>query len=268
MRAPPMPAQVAIALAWYFVRAGYVGGAFLILLGFDCFLRTQEMLSLVITDISFGTDGSGVVRLAHTKTGRRHAAFEASTILDPALGLLFQVYCRLLPRNTHGQNYIFPPKTHVFYSTFKKGLRWLGLEEFGFQPYSLRRGGATAYFRATRNMEMALDRGRWSSARVARIYLNDGLAREVELRFGVATQGVLRTAVSAFRQWLYSHQYPDTDILFMNVFGGGWLFAFFNICFCFVLRSFFSLRLWAELSFFFLVCRPRSSKEQEVKSFK
>ena len=29
------------------------------------------------------------------------------------------------------------------------------------------------------------------------------------------------------------------------------------------LRSFFSLRLWAEFFLFFLVCRPRSSKEQD-----
>ena len=155
----------------------------------------------------------------------------------------------------------------MFYSTFKKGLRWLGLEEFGFQPYSLRRGGATAYFRATRNMEMALDRGRWSSARVARIYLNDGLAREVELRFGVATQGVLRTAVSAFRRWLYSHQYPDTDILFMNVFGGGWLFAFFNICFCLFTFVFLTSPLGRVI--FFLSCLPPSQfKRTGLKSFK
>ena len=63
-------------------------------------------------------------------------------------------------------------------------------------------GGATVYFRATRNMEAALDRGRWASARVARIYLNDGLAREVELRFNTDTQARLALMVSAFRLWL------------------------------------------------------------------
>ena len=40
VRASPMPVQVAIALAWYFVRCGQLGGAFLILLGFGCFLRS------------------------------------------------------------------------------------------------------------------------------------------------------------------------------------------------------------------------------------
>ena len=81
-------------------------------------------------------------------------------------------------------------------------MKWLGVEEFGFQPYSLRRGGATAYFRATRNMEATLDRGRWASARVARIYVNDGLARELELRFSPAVRHRLDVLVAAFGLWL------------------------------------------------------------------
>ena len=93
-------------------------------------------------------------------------------------------------------------KPHVFYRLFKQGLCWLGLEDYGFLPYSLRRGGATAYFRATRNMEATLDRGRWSSARVARIYVNDGLAREVELQFSPAIRSRLNIMVSAFGLWL------------------------------------------------------------------
>ena len=51
-------------------------------------------------------------------------------------------------------------------------------------------------------MEATLDRGRWASARVARIYVNDGLAREVELRFNTDTQARLALMVSAFRLWL------------------------------------------------------------------
>ena len=202
IRAPPMPVQVAIALAWYFVRTGQLGGAFLILTGFDCFLRSGEMLSLVIDDVVMDADNRGVIKLEHTKTGQRHAAFEASTINDPACIRLFRKYLRGLPSSTSRQNYIFMPKPHRFYQLFKDGLRWLGLEDVGFHPYSLRRGGATAYFRATRNMEATLDRGRWASARVARIYVNDGLAREVELRFDTHIQARLALMVSAFRLWL------------------------------------------------------------------
>ena len=37
---------------------------------------------------------------------------------------------------------------------------------------------------------------------MARIYVNDGLAREVELRFSVDIQARLALMVSAFRLWL------------------------------------------------------------------
>ena len=51
-------------------------------------------------------------------------------------------------------------------------------------------------------MEAALDRGRWSSPRVARIYLNDGLAREVEIRFSPKVRDHLRVVNRAFLLWL------------------------------------------------------------------
>ena len=41
-------------------------------------------------------------------------------------------------------------------------------------------------------MEAALDRGRWGSSRVARVYLNDGLAREVEINLQPTTVEYLR----------------------------------------------------------------------------
>ena len=90
MRAPPMPVELVLALAWYFVRMGHVGGALVLLLGFDCFLRTGEMMSLIVDDLAFSANGLGVVRLAHTKSGQRHAAFEASTVNDPICGLAFR----------------------------------------------------------------------------------------------------------------------------------------------------------------------------------
>ena len=186
------------------MRKGHVGGAFLILLGFDSFLRTGELLSLIIADVVIDEGETGIVKLAHTKTGQRTAAYEATTISDPLCAQLFRVFLSELPPSTRSQNYIFLPKAHVFHTLFKEGLTWLGLEKYGFQPYSLRRGGATAYFRATRNMEATLDRGRWASARVARIYVNDGLAKEVELRFNTEIQDRLRLYAGALGLWLRS----------------------------------------------------------------
>ena len=197
-----MPPQVLLALAWFFIRSGSIGGAVMLLVGYDCFLRTGEMLSLVLNDLTFAADGTGVVRLGHTKTARRHGAFEASTINDPMCGRLFRAYQRSLPRDFHQDHFLYLPRPNQFYKLFERGIKWLGLEQFGFKPYSVRRGGATSFFRATRNMEATLDRGRWSSTRVARIYVNDGLAREVELRFAPDIQHRLRILVAALQHWL------------------------------------------------------------------
>ena len=174
----------------------------MLLIGFDSFLRTGEMLSLIISDVILDDHDTGVVRLEHTKTGQRTAAFEASTLNDPLCGRLFRAFLKTLPCDTNRRNYVFFPRVHAFYRLFRDGLRWLGLESFGFLPYSIRRGGATAFFRATRSMEAALDRGRWASARVARIYLNDGLAREVEVQMSTQLRERLRTMASALNQWL------------------------------------------------------------------
>ena len=51
-------------------------------------------------------------------------------------------------------------------------------------------------------MEQTLDRGRWSSVRVARIYINDGLAKEIELEFGKAIQDQLKLKEAALSLWL------------------------------------------------------------------
>ena len=56
-----MPVEVAVSLSWYFVRQGQLGGALLILIGFDCFLRTGELLSLTFEDLTFDSNNQGVV---------------------------------------------------------------------------------------------------------------------------------------------------------------------------------------------------------------
>ena len=109
MRAPPMPSKVLLGLAWFCIQRGQLGMAFLLMVGYDAFLRTGEMLSLVLGDISVDGQDRGVVSLGHTKTGRRHAAFEAATFNDPLCGRLFRALLSSLPANMHSGHYIFPP---------------------------------------------------------------------------------------------------------------------------------------------------------------
>ena len=51
-------------------------------------------------------------------------------------------------------------------------------------------------------MEATLDRGRWSSARVVRIYVKDGFAKDVELRLHPEVVSQLRLYAHALHVWL------------------------------------------------------------------
>ena len=98
--------------------------------------------------------------MAHTKTGQRHAAYKAATIHDPVVAKVYRIFQRSLPAGTNTEHYIFAGSAKSFYQLFDDGLKWLGVSELGFKPYSIRRGGATAYYRRTKRMEETLERGR------------------------------------------------------------------------------------------------------------
>ena len=67
-------------------------------------------------------------------------------------------------------------------SLFQEGCNRLGLAAEGFRPYSLRRGGATFDFRSHGQLSRTVVRGRWNSARTARIYINEGVGMLTQLR--------------------------------------------------------------------------------------
>ena len=150
---------------------GHYDFAFLFAVGFDSFLRTRELLSLTWEDVRVDGD-TGVMSLAHTKIGQRTAAFEASVINDAMIPPLFRRARAARASGTSEQFYIFAGSEAWFYEFFTLAINELGLSKFGFRLYSLRRGGATAYDRATADTRATIERGRWASLRVARIYLS------------------------------------------------------------------------------------------------
>ena len=160
------------------------------------------MLSFTFGDIEIGSDLKGVVRLRHTKSGQRVAAFEVATINDPVVGMMWRKLLDWRPKGTHKDHYIFSGSPNEFYTVFNAAVRWLGLAEFNFKAYSLRRGGATTFYRRTKSMEETLNRGRWGNLRVARIYVNDGLAKEVELAFSDDQKLTLDKQAVSLLRWL------------------------------------------------------------------
>ena len=79
-----------------------------------------------------------------------------------------------LQRNLSRADLIWPFSGSSFRDQFHAALKALDLEELGFQPYSLRRGGATHSFMTSLALDKVILRGRWRSLAVARIYLEDG----------------------------------------------------------------------------------------------
>ena len=201
-RAPPMPADVCLAAMLFFLWEGDYRGAFLLAAGFDGFLRTGEMTDLRWEDVQIDARGLGVLNLSSTKSGQRHAAFEASVILDPLVGRLWNLALRQLPRGTSLQTTVLLGTPADFYARFQAAMVHFGLHRFAFRPYSIRRGGATAFYRRTYNLSATIERGRWSQARVARIYINDGLAKEVELQFSTAENSRIAKAKAELMRFL------------------------------------------------------------------
>ena len=74
-------------------------------------------------------------------------------------------------------------------------MRKLKLEDHGFRPYSLRRGGATHWFQHHGSFDKLLVQGRWAAAKTAKIYVNEGLALLAEISIPVST---LKPFVNSF----------------------------------------------------------------------
>ena len=99
------------------------------------------------------------------------------------------------------------PATHLtqspakWRSLFNQCLERLKIQDFGFRPYSLRRGGATFWFQKHQNPDRILVQGRWHTHKSARIYLNEGLAVLSHLKLP-ATDARLKPFLSVSRNFL------------------------------------------------------------------
>ena len=190
-RAPPLTATFVDAWIMYAINHLDLEFAAMICLGFYGLLRTGEFLQTRPCDLLLGTD-SGIISLTDSKTGLRNAARESvSLTCFLAIDTLREV-CAL--KNSQGLHKvpIWSKSPQSFRNVFSHHVKRFDLEQHQFRPYSLRRGGATALFQRTGSMEQALLKGRWSSSKVAKIYLDDGLSYLPSLRFSAKAREMLR----------------------------------------------------------------------------
>ena len=171
MRAPPLPADVVLGIAGWLVGQGELAAAALVVTGFNCFLRTGELLLLRRAHVRFAASHvHGVWLFSWTKSGERTGAPESVFFNDPLVSRLLDLACARVIEAER----IFPSSGSRFRHLFESALQALQLDGRGYRPYSLRRGRATAEFLEHGSATTTQLRSRWASLMVCTIYVTLG----------------------------------------------------------------------------------------------
>lgn len=175
-RAPPLPEDLMWAMVSYCLQHARFDLGCLVALAFHCFLRTGEALAVRPCDLLL-KGNKGIVHLPKSKGGTRHNIQESVTIYSETIAILMDELVQSKRRQGLSRVPIWMHSGTKFREEFLHLVRVFKVAHLGFRGYSLRRGGATAYFQQCGLMEKTLLRGRWASIAVARLYLCDALAQ-------------------------------------------------------------------------------------------
>ena len=171
---PPLSWSLTVCIAFKMLLAREVKAGIGVLLAFHCLLRIGELTSLRRSDVALSNDprlgikfNNMALRLRQTKTGSNQWV----EIIDKDVQVLVKV---LLRQTAHDDLLILMTSMH-FRSLFKETCDSLGLSS-KYVPHSLRHGGATLYHLQGFSIDDVLLRGRWSSTKSARRYIQAGRA--------------------------------------------------------------------------------------------
>jgi integrase len=170
LRAPPLTADYTLVLAGKALRLEQPRIAVALMVGFQCLLRTGELLGLSKRDCLFQNNGV-VLNLGLTKSGQRRVECETVVLDDHRLTACLHRLLRPLHPDARLVNVSGP----AFRTIFRQLVADAQLP-LPFKPYSLRRGGATHHYTSARNLGAVTVRGRWSSQSTARIYISEATA--------------------------------------------------------------------------------------------
>jgi integrase len=178
---PPATWQVCAAIAATMAKNAHFECGVACLLSFDCYLRIGEMLNLMVDDVSLPQDrrlgevtGTSGVRLSSTKTGKNQWV----TIGDARVAHLLSV---VVKGKSNGDR-LWSFKRHEYSAIFKASCIALGIGQVGYVHHSMRHGGATRdYMVSGMSIETIMFRGRWKSNESARVYIQAGRARLLDI---------------------------------------------------------------------------------------
>jgi hypothetical protein len=142
---------------------------------FHCILRTSELYLFVAQHLGFSSCGRRAsLSLPITKSrNKRAVGSETVEIYDQRIvARLASLVEDILPGDK-----LFSMSMSYFRVQLLRAKSFFSLDDLHIQAYSRRRGGATHYFRSSGSLDRTILRGRWLSAKSARIYIEDGVAQ-------------------------------------------------------------------------------------------
>lgn len=159
------------------------------LLGFNALLRTGELLSLLLSNCSWTPQGL-VLHLTDTKGAQRRLIQEESVIVldELTLGVV-----RLLSRKKSPGDYLVGISAATFRTRWNHMKQCLHLQHLRFLPYSLRRGGATWFFKETGSFSRTMLRGRWQHLKTCKLYISEAQTALANLSLPPTTAQSLNT---------------------------------------------------------------------------
>ena len=176
-RAPPLPEICLQAMiGWCIFKEEFSFGLSL-MLGYYGLLRTGELLEVRANHVFVESPKRpAVVSLGLTKGGKRMGAAESVSVSVE----LVLLWLKAWKTKSYPLTLLCSSPSH-WRSLFSQCVEAVGLSEFNFRPYSLRRGGATHWFSKHSNLDKVVVLGRWQAQRTARLYINEGLSVIAEM---------------------------------------------------------------------------------------
>ena len=141
--------------------------ALLLALGFNCLLRTSEMLSITHRHVVVHENRRALsVIIPGSKTSQGNP--QVLLVQDLAL-----VHLAMQLQEPRSRALLWSRGPYHFREQFAELLVQLGFQGLDYTPYCLRRGGATWFFQSSLSMDATVARGRWSCSRTARSYVDE-----------------------------------------------------------------------------------------------
>ena len=196
-RATPLDPSLLLAFAGVFCKWQWLDLAALIIVGFCGLLRTGEMFAIKRCHVVLSRRDTqpSLVFLYDTKTTKRNLLNAEKVLITEKCA---QSCLRFLCRNKGPQDPLVAVSPAKFRSLWKEIVAHLGLGDFHYLPYSLRRGGATSAYREGLSFDQLLVRGRWQNVSTARQYVDQALQEYTSLRLPSQTSAKIRAAKLCF----------------------------------------------------------------------